>query len=434
LYANGDSNSSTREKDRILNEFREKLLNEEEIKKELEKNITLTDEDFNVLIKKDEGIGLKDIIGSIKPNDEEKRLRKEKEDEEKRLKKEREEIEKEAEKIRKEEERIEKERQKSLNDEQKKGKLEEEKKKLDEKKDSLKKQKEENEKKSFSLLESLSNIRGTIKSITGRDDNRDVAEKPIDLTKVGVLEKIYSITDTGVSEEFLYSEEYKNLVNNKTTIQKVDINKESDIPVLYVEEKSIINFSTSDIPEELLSYRRTEENRHIPTIMSNSDLQNIAIRAIEQNNLPVLRGVIEQTKDPDYFIDSGRTLLSFAIEKQKYILVRYLIYNGASINKTDGNLNTPLHISIINQNKDITKLLVENGANINSQNIDGNTPLMLSVINNQDEIAVMLLKKGADFKLKNLSGDDVLDICKKNNKTKMQQYIVDIIRADAENV
>lgn len=447
---------STEAKDKILKEFREKLLNEQEIKKELEKNVTLTNEDFDVLIKKDDKTTIKDVLNAIKKTDEEKkqkeeekakkkeeeRIKKERqkqvEEEEKKIKKEQERIEKEEEKIRKEEDRIKKEEAKNLKikqSEAEKEKKKKEKEEFEKRKKELNKKKKELEKNNENitkLKESINNIGDSIsdniknvsKNFNSSTNTQQANKKP------GVLVKVYNITDTGVSEEFLYTKKYQELINNKTTIKKVDINKETDIPILYVEEKNIINFNTSDIPEELLTYKRSEENKHIPTIILNKDLQNIAIKAIEQNNLSVLRGVIEQTKDPDFFIDKNRTLLAFAIESQKYILVRYLIYSGASINKTDNKLNNPLHISILNHNEEIVNLLIENGVNIDAQNIDGDTPLMLSISTNQDNIALILLKNGANLKLKNNAGDTAIDVCTKNGKTKIRQYIRDIMKEE----
>ena len=46
-------------------------------------------------------------------------------------------------------------------------------------------------------------------------------------------------------------------------------------------------------------------------------------------------------------------------------MAKYLIENGALINKCDWRLNTPLHYAIMNNNFSATRLLLENGANPN---------------------------------------------------------------------
>lgn len=453
---------SAKSKQRILQEFRQKLLDEEEIQRELQKNRTLTNEDFNELIKKD-GETFKNILESSKPTEaeiqykkqqelknkekkeEEKRKkdeeRKKREEEEEKLKEEERKIKEEEKRIKEEEERIKKEekKQQKKKTEEEKKKREEEKNKLKQEKEALKKKQkelEESKKKQKKVKELDNNEKEENEKIDQKNNtnnNTNLDYKKTDVVKSGVTDKIYNITDTGVSVEFLYTNEYKELISNKTNISKVNINKEEDIPVVYLEEKNIVSFDNSDIPSELLAYKRSENNKHIPTIMSVSDLQSIAIRAIENNNLSVLRGVIEETKDPDFLIDKNRTMLSLAIESNKYILARYLIYSGASVNRLDNKLNNPLHISVINHSNEISSLLIDNGVDINAQNIDGNTPLHLSILTDQEKLTVKLLKNGANIKIKNKSGDDAMTLSIKNNKRKIQQYLKDILIEEEMN-
>ena len=441
--------NSAQSRQRILQEFRQKLLEEEELQRELQKNKTLTNEDLDDLVKKDE-ITFKDILENAKPTDAELEYQKQQEEEEKRKKEEEKRIKKEQEKklkeeekmIKMEEKRIREEEERLLKEEkaQKKQQTEEEKKKRQLEKEKLKKDKDNLKKRQDEFDKSQDTTDKEIemyekkqqKSISG-SNIPIINYESVDNIKSGITDKIYNITDTGVSIEFLYSKEYQELINKRTTINKHDTNKEEDIPVLKTVEKNIVNFDTTDIPSELLAYKRSEENRHIPSIMSVKDLQYIALKAIEYDNLSVLRGVIEETKDPDFLVDKNRTLLNVAIENNKYSLVRYLIYGGASINRIDNKLNNPLHIAIINHNPEIANLLIENSININAQNIDGNTPLILSILTGQEKLTIKLLKSGADVKLKNKNGDDAMSICIKNNKRKIQQYLREIIREEEIN-
>ncbi|MDR2077850.1 MAG: ankyrin repeat domain-containing protein [Rickettsiales bacterium] len=261
---------------------------------------------------------------------------------------------------------------------------------------------------------------------------KEAAQK--ELESAGVLEKIYSnVTDTGISEEFLYSQEYTNLIDksNKIELKKSNANSEKDIPVLYSIDRGIVSFRNSDIPEELLSYRRTEENIHIPTIFKNEDIRDMAKKAILQNDLSALRGIIEDTRDPDFFVDEDKTLLAFSVENSNYILTRYLIYSGASINEPNSDMNIPIHTAANIGDIDIVKLLIENGANINAQNILGETPLMLAIVKNRESVIYMLLKNGADINIKNNSGETAYTLCMKHNRKKIQQYLVNVFRVEA---
>jgi hypothetical protein len=250
----------------------------------------------------------------------------------------------------------------------------------------------------------------------------------------GVMEKVYSnITDTGISEEFLYSKEYMDLLDksSKVELKKTNANSEKDIPMLYSVNKAIVTFRTSDISEELLSYRRTEANSHIPTIFKNEDIREMAKKAILQNDLTALLGVMEETRDPDFLVDEDKTLLSFSVENNSYILTRYLIYRGASINEPNSDMDTPLHIATNIGSVEMVKLLIENGANINSQNILGETPLMLAIVKNYEDVIYTLLKNGADVDTKNNLGETAYTLCLKYNRKKIQQYLVNVLRAEA---
>lgn len=435
-------------KSAILDEFKKKLLEEEELQQELRKNKTLTNEDLEGLIQQ-EKTTFKDLLDLNKQTEAEKKFneemekqrqkelenmkkrvedeKKRREAEEERIRKENEKIAEEEKKLKEEEEKLKKEEEALARDSKNKEraeKLEKAKNELKGKFDNLLKRKNKVEEDTNALIDDVNNKVDEMLSSVNTGGTTPVVEKS------GVLNKIFNITDTGVSEEFLYTDEYKQLVSNKTNISKVDINKESDIPVIEIQEKNLINFDTTDIPQELLAYKRSEQNRHIPSIMSGKDIQSIAISAIEQNNLSVLRGVVEQTKDPDFLVDNNRTLLSVAIASKNYILSRYLIYSGASINRLDNHKNNPLHISINNYSEEISNLLLENGVDINAQNEDGNTPLMLAILSSQENLVIDLLKRGADVHIKNLNGDDAMSLSIKNNKRKIQQYLREIIREE----
>lgn len=243
-----------------------------------------------------------------------------------------------------------------------------------------------------------------------------------------IFNKLYNISDTGVSEEFLYSEEYKKLLNNTTTLQKTGINKESDIPILYSIKKNILDFSTSDIPDEILDYKRTEENKNIPNILSDRDMRAVAIDAIMEDNFAVFRGVIEQVGDPDYMVDNNRSALVFCIENGNDSLVRYLIYGGVSINLPDAEGNTPLHVAVRCKNITMVRLLVENGADFDIQNSGGITPLMAAIENGSDAIAIYLMHSGANVELKNNVGDSAYSLSLRHRRRALQQYIINILQ------
>jgi ankyrin repeat protein len=71
-----------------------------------------------------------------------------------------------------------------------------------------------------------------------------------------------------------------------------------------------------------------------------------------------------------------------------------------SVNVTNSNDVTPLHVSAKFGNLEATKDLVARGAAINYPNIDGNTPLMVAVCKGKLEIFRYLTERGADINIR----------------------------------
>ncbi|ORX63233.1 ankyrin, partial [Anaeromyces robustus] len=55
--------------------------------------------------------------------------------------------------------------------------------------------------------------------------------------------------------------------------------------------------------------------------------------------------------------------------------IRFLVEQGANINKIDNQGKTPLFIACRKGNESIIRFLVEQGADINKDTMDGITPL-----------------------------------------------------------
>lgn len=81
--------------------------------------------------------------------------------------------------------------------------------------------------------------------------------------------------------------------------------------------------------------------------------------------------------------------------------VKRLIAEGAEINGTDGNGQTPLHLAVLAGRKDIVELLIAQGADPNAKaNTWDTTPLIAALRNGHENIAKLLIAKGADVTAK----------------------------------
>ena len=107
----------------------------------------------------------------------------------------------------------------------------------------------------------------------------------------------------------------------------------------------------------------------------------------------------------------GRSPLRIAAERGDINVVTFLIENGADVNVTDANGNTPL-IFIINKtgNFGITRRLLEKGAAVNLQNRSGETALMYAAWRGYASIVRLLLENRADVTLKNRQGSTALTL------------------------
>lgn len=262
-------------------------------------------------------------------------------------------------------------------------------------------------------------------------EKKDRQDKQERINNNQINSDVFNITDTGVTEELLYTSKFQKLINDYNIILKKTQVKQTEKEALIVPvEKQINKFITSDIPEELLTYERSEDNQHIPTILSMEDFQYIAKKAIDEDDLNILRGIIDITKNPDYILKNGQTLLNYTATTDCKEILKYLIYSGANLNMQNLFGNTALHNAILQNQKEIVKILVKNNANLNIFNIDGYTPLMLSIVEGKNDIAFYLLKFKQDLFLKNYRGETALSLAEKYNRIIIKEVILKIIQEE----
>src|SRR3569623_2070423 len=106
---------------------------------------------------------------------------------------------------------------------------------------------------------------------------------------------------------------------------------------------------------------------------------------------------------------SDPSLLYAALENN-IDLVRTLLEKCADPNIKDTNGNTALHFAALNNGDNylLVELLLEYGADIDSQDKEGFTCLMYAVVTNKIEIVRCLSQNGADINRKNKSSGNVL--------------------------
>jgi len=131
-------------------------------------------------------------------------------------------------------------------------------------------------------------------------------------------------------------------------------------------------------------------------LLSNSELKKYCSKEIKDINL--------NETIPDFDV----TPLTFACKNNNENIVRWLIENGADVNKENKDGNTSLIEACYYGNDNIIKLLIENGADVNKENKYNNTPLIKACEKGYENIVRLLIENGADVNKENKHGDTPL--------------------------
>lgn len=103
-------------------------------------------------------------------------------------------------------------------------------------------------------------------------------------------------------------------------------------------------------------------------------------KAVSEHNLGSVKQIIEKNKsDVNYVRQINKSfyipVLMQAVMNDETEIAKYLIENGADVNKTDGMKMTCLMWAANNQNIELVKLLLEKGADKNAHDNSGMTAL-----------------------------------------------------------
>ena len=159
---------------------------------------------------------------------------------------------------------------------------------------------------------------------------------------------------------------------------------------------------------------------HDPTIKNrwNKEKEKESDNILKNVFKKIKNGNPFKTKYKNITNTEGNTLLHLACYENNVEIVRFLLKNGADINKEDKNGFTPLYLACYENNVEIVRLLLEKDADINKEDKDGNTPLHVACYENNVEIVRLLLEKDADINKEDKDGITPLHVAikYKNNE------------------
>ena len=129
---------------------------------------------------------------------------------------------------------------------------------------------------------------------------------------------------------------------------------------------------------------------------------------------------IEQANEAD-----STTALMKAAKFGHYESVKFLLENGAQINKKNRQGNSAIMFAVQYGHLDIMQMLLEKGADINDKNILGFTPLLYALDYHQTEIVEYLIENGAEVNVQTKNELTPIKIVKKDKDSLMVAYLVE---------
>ncbi|OUM58266.1 hypothetical protein PIROE2DRAFT_16516 [Piromyces sp. E2] len=208
----------------------------------------------------------------------------------------------------------------------------------------------------------------------------------------------------------------KLLIKSSLKIKLVNVSNNTNTLLSYesVHLNQILNFAIRNENMDLITY--LIENYEYKSIINinkpdfNGDYPIII--AFYTNNIKIFKYLLEHGADCDIKNNNDTSLLSLAINGNKYPFIKLLLNKcNISINEKDSSGNYPLMKAISQKAFDIIILLLEyaknNNIDMNITNMNGETPLTLSYQMNYQRIFRFLLRY-LDINQKDSEGNTVL--------------------------
>ena len=118
--------------------------------------------------------------------------------------------------------------------------------------------------------------------------------------------------------------------------------------------------------------------------------------ALAGNVVKVKQFVQQKNIDLDIQADDKNTPLSLSVYEDQLEVVNVLLELGANVNNADHENDTPLHYAVINGNLEMVAKLIEHGADVCARNAFQITPVWIAAYRNYPLILKLLLYNFAD--------------------------------------
>jgi ankyrin repeat protein len=157
-------------------------------------------------------------------------------------------------------------------------------------------------------------------------------------------------------------------------------------------------------------------------------------RSVDRNDLAGVREEVDAEVPVESTDYRDKTPLLMAAEQGRMEIVRYLVEEaGADVNATTPESRgeiTPLRYAISNEDYEMVRYLVRNGADVNKANTAGWTPIMTAARVGNREIIELLLEEGAELEVRTEDGTTPIRIASNNGWTDIVVWMTMLLERD----
>jgi ankyrin repeat protein len=157
------------------------------------------------------------------------------------------------------------------------------------------------------------------------------------------------------------------------------------------------------------------------------------MQAAAQGDLEAVQWLVKHGANVEQVDENGQSVLQVATYGNHSGVVKYLVNNGADVNKNsswNGDF-VPLSIACYGGYKDLVKYLVNNGADVNKASpsswrfFDGITPLICACLQGYTDIVEFLIRNEADVNTPMNDGETPLFVAAKKGDIDIVKLLVE---------
>lgn len=205
---------------------------------------------------------------------------------------------------------------------------------------------------------------------------------------------------------------------------KEDTSTESEEKIV-PRKKDLNPFIDEDLPAlPILNKHRTQDNLHIPTILTVKERIDLLFSAISKNDVSAFIEAYKNVENPNAKNVLGDTLLTYSILLRNYSVIASVIEKGADVNMPNKLGYTPINIAIELVDFKSFEMLANNKADLEELDNFGRSYLMQAARIGFLPVVDFLVSRGVDINLMDKDGFTALAIAYRHKQEVVVQYLL----------